>query len=167
MLAYSRDIWYHTNCPGQVPDSFRMTRQAVAIGADHAGYELKDVLKQDLANRHLEVVDFGTDSDAPIDYPDVGQAVAAAVSEGRARFGILICGSGIGMTIAANRHPLVRAALCRSAQDAEMARRHNDANILALGARTTSPGAAQECLEAFLTSDFDGGRHSRRVAKLG
>ena len=144
-----------------------MMPQIVAIGADHAGYELKGVLKRDLADMGVEVLDLGANSSDPVDYPDVGQAVASTVADGKAGLGVLICGTGIGMTIAANRHHRVRAALCRSAEDAEMARRHNDANVLALGARTTTTAAARECLKVFLTSDFGGGRHAKRVAKLG
>jgi ribose 5-phosphate isomerase B len=144
-----------------------MIPKVVAIGADHAGYELKGVLTRDLDEMGVEVLDFGAKSSDPIDYPDAGHAVASAVANGGVGLGVLICGTGLGMTIAANRHPRVRAALCRSAEDAEMARRHNDANVLALGARTTTSATARECLKVFMTADFEGGRHARRVAKLG
>ena len=143
-----------------------MMPRIVAIGADHAGYELKDVLKRDLTDMGVEVLEFGANSSDPVDYPDVGQAVARTVADGKAGLGVLICRTGIGMTIAANRHHRVRAALCRSAEDAELARRHNDANVLALGGRTTTAAVARQCLKVFLTSDFDGGRHAKRVAKL-
>ena len=144
-----------------------MIPKVVAIGADHAGYELKGVLTRDLDEMGVEVLDFGAKSSDPIDYPDVGHAVASAVADGGVGLGVLICGTGLGMTIAANRHPRVRAALCRSTEDAEMARRHNDANVLALGARTTTSATARACLKVFMTADFEGGRHARRVAKLG
>ncbi len=144
-----------------------MPKEIIAIGADHAGFELKTVLMKDLADMGFETSDLGTASTDPVDYPDLGHAVAGAVAAGKAGRGILICGTGIGMSIAANRHPGVRAALCHDGASAEIARRHNDANILALGARATEPETARACLRAFLTTEFEGGRHARRVEKLG
>ncbi len=139
----------------------------MAIGSDHAGYELKSVLGLDLADWGIEVLDCGTVSSKPIDYPEVGNIVAGMVARGEVGLGILICGTGIGMSIVANRHGHVRAALCRSVEDAEMARRHNDANVLALGSRTTTQDVARQCVRVFLSSKFDGGRHARRVNQLG
>ncbi|MBM3517600.1 MAG: ribose 5-phosphate isomerase B [Alphaproteobacteria bacterium] len=143
-----------------------MPKQAVAIGADHAGFVLKKVLKRDLEAMGFDVLDLGTASEAPVDYPDFGHAVAQAIESGAARWGVAICGSGVGMSIALNRHPAVRAALCQDAEAARLARQHNDANVLALGARRIDAGTARACLRVFLATDFEGGRHVRRVEKL-
>ena len=144
-----------------------MSKEIIAIGADHAGFELKTALKGDLADMGFAINDLGAVDTGPVDYPDIGNAVAAAVAAGTASRGVLICGSGIGMSIAANRHPGVRAALCHDPASAQVARRHNDANVLALGARSTETETARACLRAFLTTGFEGGRHVRRVEKLG
>lgn len=114
-----------------------------------------------------DVLDLGTDSEASVDYPDYGRALAEAVATGRAAKGIGICGSGIGMSMALNRNPSVRAALCLNVEMAGLARRHNDANVLVLGARLTEPHEALHMAEVFLTTDFEGGRHACRVEKLG
>lgn len=140
--------------------------QTIALGADHAGYELKNLLKESLLSIGYDVIDFGTNSGDSVDYPDFGRAVAEALADGRAGRGLLVCGTGIGISIAANRFPAVRAALCRSALDAQSAREHNDANVLALGARITGVEAAKDCLQEFLSTEFDGGRHVARVDKL-
>lgn len=141
----------------------------IALAADHAGYALKEVLKAWLAENHPEfsILDLGTDSEERVDYPDFGEKAAKALLEGKAETGLIVCGSGIGISIAANRHPGIRAALCWNAEVATLARQHNDANILALGARLTDEETAKECLDAFLTTPFDGGRHTGRVKKLG
>ncbi len=143
-----------------------MPRETIAIGADHAGYQLKDQLVEDLRAMDVEVLDMGTNSDASVDYPDYGYAVANAVATGKAKRGILICGSGVGISIAANRHPGIRAALCTHGEVARLSREHNDANVLALGARITGIEIARECVRQFLTTEFAGGRHQRRVDKL-
>jgi ribose 5-phosphate isomerase B len=143
-----------------------MTRTTVAIGSDHAGFDLKQVLAAYLPELGYEVLDLGTNGTASVDYPDYGSAVAAAVAEGRARFGVVVCGTGIGISIAANRNREVRAAVCHDHVTAEMSRRHNDANILALGARIIGVEVAKECVRTFLTAPFEGGRHAGRVAKL-
>ena len=140
---------------------------AIAVGADHAGYELKQVLVDELRALGYEVLDLGTDGPDSVDYPDFGHAVADAVSEGRVRQGVAVCGTGIGISIAANRHPGVRAALCHDALSARFSRQHNDANVLALGARLIGVETAKDCLRVFLDTPFDGDRHVRRVAKLG
>lgn len=145
----------------------RMSKETIAIGADHAGFELKTALKRDLAEMGFEINDLGTEDASPVDYPDIGNAVASVVAAGKAARGVLICGTGIGMSIAANRHRGVRAALCHDVAAAQAARRHNDANVLALGARSTGTETARACLRAFLTTAFEGGRHVRRVEKLG
>ena len=144
-----------------------MTANTVAIASDHAGLPLKAHLKSVLIARGLEVLDLGTDGPESVDYPDFGRALAEAVTDGRAARGIAVCGTGIGISIAVNRHPGARAALCHDVTSARLCRQHNDANVLALGARTTGPATAEACLTAFLETDFDGGRHTRRVEKLG
>ena len=142
-----------------------MTRTTVAIGSDHAGFDLKQVLAAYLAELGYDVLDLGTDGPESVDYPDFGLAVAKAVAEEKAGFGVVVCGTGIGISIAANRVPQVRAALCHDHTTAELSRRHNDANILALGSRIIGVEVAKDCLRTFLTTPFDGGRHVGRVAK--
>lgn len=143
-----------------------MSRQTIAIGADHAGFELKTALVGELTSMGFDVLDMGTDGEASVDYPDFGYAVAQAVTRGEALRGVLICGTGVGISIAANRHPGIRAALCTHGEVARLAREHNDANVLALGARITGIEIARECVRQFLSTDFAGGRHQRRVDKL-
>jgi ribose 5-phosphate isomerase B len=139
----------------------------IAIGADHAGFTLKETLKARLESEGAAVEDFGTDSKNSVDYPDFGVAVALAVSEGRADRGILICHTGIGMSIVANKVPGVRAALCRTEEDARLSRRHNDANVLALSGSFTPADLAGAITRAFLDTGFEsGGRHERRVVKI-
>ncbi|MEK9899929.1 MAG: ribose 5-phosphate isomerase B [Rhodospirillaceae bacterium] len=145
-----------------------MSEGTIAIAADHAGYPLKELLKTELEARGFTVRDLGTHSEESVDYPDFGQAVGEAVAGGDAARGVIICGTGIGITIAANRIAGVRAALCHDATTARLAREHNDANVLAMGARLLGPEVAMDCLRAFLDTDFPGGeRHERRVGKLG
>ena len=108
----------------------------------------------------------GTDSQESVDYPDFGHAAAEAIVSGRAERGVIVCGTGIGISIAANRHPGVRAALCHDAELAKLSREHNDANLLALGGRTTEVDVARACLKSFLETPYEGGRHDRRIAKL-
>ena len=139
---------------------------AIAVASDHAGFDLKEILKRDLQEAGHEVLDLGTHSTASVDYPDFGKAVAEAVASGRADLGVVVCGTGIGISIAANRNPGVRAALCHSGLEARLAREHNDANVLALGSRIIGVEAARDALHAFLNTDFAGGRHAGRVAKL-
>jgi ribose 5-phosphate isomerase B len=139
----------------------------IAIGADHAGYELKEFLKQELARRGIAVDDLGAHSlDPEDDYPDLVGAVARKVSDGTYTRGIGLCGAGIGASIAANRFPRVRAALCTSPEMASLSRRHNDSNMLVLGGRLTSPRDATAILDAWLAGVFEGGRHQRRAEKL-
>jgi len=139
----------------------------VAIAADHGGYDLKTALLPAIAALGLAVLDLGTNSHESVDYPDYAAALAAALQDGRAQRGILICGTGIGISIAENRHKGVRAALCHDGLTARLARQHNDANVLALGGRLIGFETAKDCLATFLTTPFDGGRHAGRVAKLG
>lgn len=144
-----------------------MSQQTVAIGADHAGFELKAALSAVLQKLGFGILDLGTNGPDSVDYPDFANAVATALSDGTAQFGLLVCGSGIGMSIAANRHAGVRAALCHNEESARLAREHNDANVLVLGARLTGVDIAEKCVDVFFSTEFDGGeRHARRVAKL-
>jgi ribose 5-phosphate isomerase B len=137
------------------------------IAADHAGVELKAVLKAEAAAAGWQVVDLGTDSLERVDYPVFADKLCAALLAGQGRFGVLICGSGIGMSIAANRFKGIRAALCHDDTTARLARQHNDANVLCLGARTLSLETARDCLRTFLEAGFEGGRHQQRVELLG
>jgi ribose 5-phosphate isomerase B len=143
-----------------------MASERIAVAADHAGVALKSVLKKTLTERGYDVLDLGTEGPGSVDYPDFADRMAAAIEEGNVSRGVLVCGTGIGASIAANRHRHVRAALCHDVTDARLSRRHNDANVLALGARTTGVETARECLEAFLTTEFEGGRHQQRVDKM-
>ena len=138
----------------------------IAIASDHAGIGLKADVSRLLQSLDMKVEDLGPQDTKSVDYPDYAHLLARAVSDGRIERGILICGSGIGMSMAANRHPGVRAALCHDAYTAEMARRHNDANVLCIGERTTGPGVAEQIVRVFIDTDFEGGRHQRRVAKI-
>ncbi len=144
-----------------------MSQDTVAIGADHAGFELKSALSTVLQNLGFRVLDLGTNGLEPVDYPDFADAVAKAVSDGTAQSGLLVCGSGIGMSIGANRHAGIRAALCHDEETARLAREHNDANVLVLGALLTDEELAGRCVDVFFSTEFDGGeRHARRVTKL-
>lgn len=138
----------------------------IAVGSDHAGYRLKEAVKKHLQSQGHQVTDYGTFSEESVDYPDFGFAVARGVSQGRHQRGVLICGTGQGMTMAANRVVGVRAALCLDPETAEMTRRHNDSNVLVLSGWKVSPERAQEILSVWLITEFEGGRHLRRIKKL-
>ena len=139
----------------------------VAIAADHGGFDLKASLVPVLQDLGVTVLDLGTASREAVDYPDFADTLAAALTAGQAQRGILVCGTGIGMSIAANRHPGIRAALCHDGLTARLARQHNDANVLVLGGRLIGIETAKDCLTTFLNTPFEGGRHARRVAKIG
>lgn len=143
-----------------------MHGKTVAIGCDHAGFELKTTLKGVLQERNFEILDCGTNSPDSVDYPDFGHAVAEAIEKGEADWGVLVCGSGIGISMVANRHKGIRAALCTSPEMAEVARAHTDANILVLGERFIDKGTALACLGRFIKTPFEGGRHTARVEKI-
>lgn len=138
----------------------------MAVGADHAGFALKEYMKEYLDQPDLEVIDLGCDSVDSCDYPEFAHAVAQAVEKGTADAGILVCGTGIGMSMAANRHKNIRAALCCDVEQAKMSRAHNDANVLCLGGRFISQERAVAIADAFLSTPFEGGRHKRRVDKI-
>lgn len=143
-----------------------MTMEIIALASDHGGVELKTQLSKQLEAAGYAVLDLGTDGGQSVDYPDFATAMAQALKEGKASRGVLLCGSGIGISIAANRFAHVRAALVHDAYGARMCRLHNDANVLVMGGRTIGPEIARDCLDIFLATEFEGGRHARRVAKL-
>jgi ribose 5-phosphate isomerase B len=138
----------------------------IALGADHAGFEYKEKIKELLKSLGVPFQDFGTKGGESTDYPDYAHAVAEAVASGKAEYGILVCGTGIGMSIVANKHNGIRAGNVESVEGAKMARAHNNANILAIGARLTPWEKAQEIVKTFLSTTFEGGRHQRRVDKI-
>jgi ribose 5-phosphate isomerase B len=138
----------------------------LVAASDHAGLALRAVAVEAARARGLEVEDLGPFTAERVDYPDFAARVGEAVAAGRARFGLLVCGTGIGMSIAANKLPGIRAAVCRSEYEARMARAHNDANVLCLGERVTGSGLGASIVETFLATPFEGGRHARRVEKL-
>ena len=138
----------------------------VAIGSDHAGFHLKESIKSLLDRLRIPCEDLGAASTAPADYPDFAEAVAGAVLAGRADRGILVCGTGIGMAIAANKIPGIRAAVVWNEASAAISRAHNDANIMAIGGRTTPAGEVEGILRAFLSTEYEGGRHDVRLAKI-
>lgn len=139
----------------------------IAIAADHGGYDLKEELKAFVIDGlNIEWIDLGTHSTESVDYPEYGFKMAEAIKSGEADQGIIICGTGIGISIAANRHPHIRSALCTDTTMARLTRQHNDANVLALGARIIGVELAKDIVKTFLTTEFDGGRHARRVEKL-
>jgi ribose 5-phosphate isomerase B len=143
-----------------------MASPVIALAADHAAFELKNSMKGVLDEHSFPVVDLGSETADPIDYPDMAGKLAAALKDGRAQQGLLVCGTGIGIAIAANRYPWIRAAVCRDVTSTRLAREHNDTNVLALGARLIGPEVERDCLLTCLRTRFAGGRHARRVAKM-
>jgi len=143
-----------------------MTDSPVAVASDHAGFFLKQQIAEELERAGHDVLDLGTDSEESVDYPDFGKKMAEAIESGKAERGVIVCGTGIGIAMAANRSKAVRAAVCHDVTSARLARAHNDANVLALGARLLGVEVAKDCVNVFLATDFDGGRHARRVEKL-
>lgn len=139
----------------------------IAIASDHGGFQLKEVIRKHLASRQgIQVVDLGTSSEESVDYPIYGKACGEAVASGKAQRGIVVCGTGIGISIAANKIKGIRCGLCTSVEMARLTRQHNDANMLALGGRTTDTPLALQITDAFLDTEFEGGRHQRRVDML-
>lgn len=149
------------------PEAAESAALPIAIGADHAGFEYKERLKEHLRAQHRMPDDKGTHSADSVDYPDFAHPVAAMVERGEAAFGILVCGSGNGVCMTANKHAGIRAALCWNVELAKLARQHNNANVLCIPARFVSYDEAQAMADAFLSTAFEGGRHERRVAKMG
>ncbi len=142
-------------------------REKIAIASDHAGRELKEDIKSFLKEKDIEFVDLGTNDSSSVDYPDFGIAVATKVSLGEIERGILVCGTGIGMSIVANKFANVRAALVNDLYTVRMAKEHNDANVLVIGGRIVGKGLAREMISTWLNSEFEGGRHQRRLDKIG
>jgi ribose 5-phosphate isomerase B len=138
----------------------------IALGADHAGFELKDRIKQHLREQGMALEDFGTNTGDSVDYPDFARKVAETVAEEKGVLGILVCGTGIGMAMSANKVPGIRAANCDTLFEAQMSREHNDANVLALGARVLETAAAFEIVDVWIKTPFAGGRHQRRIDKI-
>jgi ribose 5-phosphate isomerase B len=138
----------------------------LAIGCDHGGFELKEEILSVLQELNIEFIDYGTDSLKSVDYPDFGEKVSQAVSTGKTERGILICGTGIGMSIVANKFPKIRASLCNDLYTAKMSRFHNDANILVLGGRVVGKGLAKEIVKVWLSTPFEGERHCVRLDKI-
>ena len=138
----------------------------IALASDHGGFELKEIVKKHLLERNIEVVDLGTNSTESVDYPAYGTLCGETVVAGKADAGIVVCGTGIGISIAANKVKGVRCGLCTSVEMAKLTKQHNNANILALGGRTTAPELAMEIVDAWLDTEFEGGRHQRRVNML-
>lgn len=143
-----------------------VSAKPIAIACDHAGFALKSELQQQLMDMGHEVLDLGTNSEDSVDYPDFGYAMAQAIRDGKVETGVLVCGSGIGISMAANRYPEVRAALIHDGLGARMSRLHNDANVVCFGGRMIGAETAKDCLKVFLETEFEGGRHGRRVNKL-
>ena len=146
--------------------SYIILYMKIALGADHAGFELKEILTPLIKEMGFEVIDMGTGSSCSADYPDYAEAVAQAVSEGRVDRGILICGTGIGMAIVANKFKNVRATLCNDLYTAKLSRLHNNANILCFGARVIGKDLAKEIVTVWLNTPFEGGRHEKRLEKI-
>ena len=138
----------------------------LVVGSDHAAYELKEAIKEKLTAEGHEVIDVGCDSTESVDYPKYGHAVGRAVASGDAERGIAVCGSGIGISIACNKVPGIRAALCTSVEMAEMCRRHNNANVVCMGARMISRELAFDIIDKWMTTDFEGGKHLRRINEI-
>ena len=138
----------------------------ISIGADHGGYALKEVLKDYLVSAGYEINDFGTHDENSVDYPDIAKPVCESVASGDSKLGILVCGTGIGMNMCANKYKGIRAAQCSDTFSAKMTRQHNNANVLTLGGRVIGPELAKEIVREFLTNEFLGGRHEIRVNKM-
>ena len=138
----------------------------LVVGSDHAAYELKEAIKEKLINEGHEVIDVGCDSPESVDYPKYGHAVGRTVASGEAERGIAVCGSGIGISIACNKVPGIRAALCTSVEMAEMCRRHNNANVVCMGARMISQELAFDIIDTWMTTDFEAGKHLRRINEI-
>ena len=143
-----------------------MKVRQIFIASDHAGYKLKENIKKVLIKKNNKVLDLGTNNSNSVDYPEFGHRLSKKIGKKRNNIGILICGSGIGMSIVANRHKNVRAALCYSSKSVILSRKHNNANVIALGARLTSKNVALKYIDKFIKTNFEGGRHHRRIKKI-
>lgn len=144
-----------------------MSKELIGIAVDHGGFALKQAVSEEIRAAGFDVLDFGTNSEESVDYPDFAEKLVDAIEKNTVARGVLICGTGIGISIAANRHPGIRAALCYDNETAALARQHNDANVICMGGRKTTPDDARSMVRIFLETEFEGGRHARRVEKLG
>ena len=140
--------------------------EEVILASDHAGFRLKEEIKKFLIKKRKKVLDLGTKNTSSVDYPDYAHLLSKKMKKSRNQFGILICGSGIGMCMAANKHKNIRAALCYNIKSAKLSRQHNNANVMTIGARLIKKNIVSKCVSAFLTTSFNGGRHLRRVKKI-
>ena len=138
----------------------------IVLASDHAGFKLKEEIKRFLIKRRKKVLDLGTKNTEPVDYPDFAHLLSKKMKTNNNKFGILVCGSGIGMDMAANKHKNVRAALCYNVKSAKLSRQHNNANVMTIGSRLTKKNLALKCVTTFIKTDFKGGRHSNRVRKI-
>ena len=143
-----------------------MTKKKIFLASDHAGYELKHAIRKFLIKKGKKIMDLGTKNMNSVDYPDFAHLLARKVKKDKDNFGILVCGSGIGMDMAANKHKNIRAALCYNVRSAKLSRKHNNANVMTIGSRLTKKNVALKCVKAFLNTKFEGGRHLRRVKKI-
>ena len=138
----------------------------VVLASDHAGFKLKEIIKKFLTKKRKKILDLGPKNNNSVDYPDFGHLLAKKMKNHNNSFGILVCGSGIGMSITANRHKNIRAALCYNVQSAKLSRKHNNANVMTVGSRLTKKNVALKCVQTFLKTNFEGGRHLRRIKKI-
>ncbi len=144
----------------------KIRSERVVLASDHAGFNLKEEIKKILVKKKREVLDLGTKNSQSVDYPDYAHLLSRKMRNGKNQFGILICGSGTGMSMAANKHKNIRAALCYDAKSTKLSRLHNNANVMTIGSRLIKKKVALKCVDTFLNTNFDGGRHARRVKKI-
>jgi len=149
-----------------VPKDKKKRGKSIILASDHAGFKLKEVIKNFLIKKRNKVLDLGTKNTESVDYPDFAHRLSKKIGKKNKQFGVLVCGSGIGMGIVANRHKNIRAAICHNVKSAKLSRQHNNANVIAIGARLTKKNVALKCVNAFIKTDFDGGRHLRRIRKI-
>jgi len=143
-----------------------MRIKKIILASDHAGYKLKEIIKKYLIKKRKKILDLGTQNSKSVDYPDFAHSLSRKMKNRSNQIGILICGSGIGMDMTANKHKNIRAALCYDIKSTELSRRHNNANVMAIGARLTKKNVALRCVSTFIKTDFEGGRHQRRIKKI-
>ena len=144
----------------------KIKSKKVILASDHAGFRLKEEIKKFLIKKRKKVLDLGTKNTSSVDYPDYAHLLSKKMKKSKNQFGILICGTGIGMSMVANKHKNIRAALCHNAKSTKLSREHNNANVMTIGARLTKKNIALKCVSTFLRTDFDGGRHLRRIKKI-
>ena len=149
-----------------MPKNRKNKIKSVILASDHAGFKLKEIIKKYLIEKRNRVLDLGTKNTDPVDYPDYAHRLSKKIKKNGKQFGVLVCGSGIGMDITANRHKNIRAALCYDVKSAKLSRSHNNANVIAIGSRLTKKNVALKCVNIFLNTNFLGGRHKRRINKI-